>query len=82
MSINFLSKQVVVFGAGRSGLAATNLLLQYGAEVILTDDAPFEQLLLLNAFNKKDHAKLTLKLGGGRPIISRDSCAALILSPG
>jgi len=82
MSINFLSKQVVVFGAGRSGLAATNLLLQYGAEVILTDDASFEELPLLKAFDKIDHAKLTLKLCGDRPIISKDSCAALILSPG
>ncbi|MBP1763085.1 MAG: murD [Firmicutes bacterium] len=77
--MNFASKQIVVLGAGVSGIAVALILQQEGARVTLSDTRPREQL-------KQDVAPLEkagvlLRLGDQSPALL-SAADYLVLSPG
>lgn len=71
---------VLVIGAGRSGVAATRLLLKHGVRVILYDDHPREQLRYFNETDLFGHALLTTCFN--RAFDKSINISAAILSPG
>jgi UDP-N-acetylmuramoylalanine--D-glutamate ligase len=68
--------QVVVVGAGRSGVAAARLLASRGARVVLT-----EARRALDDLDVSDLAGVELELGGHRPE-TLQRAALVVLSPG
>jgi UDP-N-acetylmuramoylalanine--D-glutamate ligase len=72
-------RQVVVVGAGRSGLAACKALLRHGAEVTLNDAKPLSELGLAAAAAAEHGFQLA---PGGHPAALLEGCGLLILSPG
>ena len=68
-------KKTIVVGAGRSGVAASRLLVSRGAEVILNDAAPLDRLAEL------DGEGIRLAGGGHRPDLFR-GVDLVVLSPG
>lgn len=78
--MSFSGSHIVVVGAGKSGLAATRLLLKEGKNVTLYDDKPRSQLSLLDD-TLVAHKNLTLACGVGTKLDSASFDAAVI-SPG
>lgn len=77
--MRFTGAHIVVMGAGKSGLAATRLLLKHGAHVMLYDDK--ESRLKLLDGELSDHEHLTLHCGPNSLLLD-ESIAAAVLSPG
>ncbi len=83
-SESYQGKTVLVVGAGRSGLAAVDLLLARGARVILTDKKKPEEFnhSLQPLFERTDHSgNLALELGGHQSG-SFAECDFVVVSPG
>src|SRR5436309_15772514 len=80
----YQGKTVLVVGAARSGLAASEFLLSRGARVVLTDvrkeEAFAKQLAPLRALAGRG-GELVLELGT-HPAASYRDCAFVVLSPG
>lgn len=74
-------KKALVIGAGRSGLAATRLLLAQGAEVALFDDQPVSQLRYVRDFEHLGHRNLKSHFNDPHFIFD-SSYDVVILSPG
>jgi UDP-N-acetylmuramoylalanine--D-glutamate ligase len=77
-------KNVVVVGAGKSGLAAARLLAKHGAIVVLNDKKPLPELgaLGLQALTlAKTAGSVTLSLGG-HPAAIFEQADLVVLSPG
>jgi len=76
-------RTVTVVGAGRSGLAATRLLLRHGARVRLTEQADTTALRShLTALRREwPAAELTIECGGHTPSCLEDS-TLVVTSPG
>ena len=82
--MNYNGKDVLVVGAGRSGLAAARLLLTSGARVILTDTKhrnSLETALAPLLEIARNSGKLELELGAHRPE-SFGNCDFVVVSPG
>ena len=81
---SYEGRTVLVVGAARSGIAATEFLLSRGARVILTD-AKSEQALAAQITPLKQRARetgeLVLELGGHQAASFRN-CDFVVLSPG
>lgn len=77
--MRFTGAHVVVIGAGKSGLAATRLLLKHGAYVMLYDDK--EPRLTSLDDDLAGHEHLTLHCGPNSVLLN-ESIAAAVLSPG
>lgn len=76
---NWNNKKVVVIGAARQGLALSRWLASKGAQVILTDARPAEQLLAETAFLNGYDIQLSF---GGHPFELLNGCETLCLSGG
>lgn len=72
----------LIMGAGRSGIAASRLLLYHGAHVELFDDQEESRLNYFKSSDLAGHKHLRVCFGGQRPSLSLDSYKALIVSPG
>src|SRR5437773_11726814 len=77
--MNFREQKILVFGVGRSGLAAARALSRHGARVALTDKRPLEELGAYASEAKAAGFELAL---GGHPQELLDGCALIVLSPG
>lgn len=72
--------QVLVIGAGRSGIAATKLLLKHKVPVSLFDDNQHEKLRFFKDCDLKESSLLRTYFGGTFPEL--ENIKAVILSPG
>ena len=70
-------RRVVVFGAGRSGLAAANFLARRGLDVTLTDVRPSSELHIEDRLHPRVHHAF-----GGHPDDLLDAVDTVIVSPG
>jgi UDP-N-acetylmuramoylalanine--D-glutamate ligase len=75
-------KTVVVVGAGLSGIAATEFLLENGARVVLTDSKSEETLSnAIASLRTRNTGRLALELGGHKRETFGE-CDLLVVSPG
>jgi len=79
MTSSWAKRHVAVVGAGRSGVAATELLLQLGARVTLTDSRSVGSLAYDLAAVADQGAELAL---GGHPTELWEQVDAVVVSPG
>jgi len=79
MNHSWAKRHVAVVGAGRSGVAATELLLQLGARVTLTDSRSAGDLVA--DFSEVSDSGATLALGG-HPADLWEQIDAVVASPG
>lgn len=71
----------LIMGAGRSGIAASKLLLHHGAQVVLFDDQRESQLGYFKSSGLSGHERLSTCFGQ-RLSVNLSVYKALILSPG
>lgn len=77
--MDLTAKHIVILGLARSGLAAARFLIQKGAEVVITDAAPAENLAAQARKARDMGAELAL---GGHPAHIFDRADLIVLSPG
>jgi UDP-N-acetylmuramoylalanine--D-glutamate ligase len=76
---DFKGKKVVIFGVGRSGLAAARALSRHGASVVLSDKREAKEL---GAYaTEASTAGFGLALGGHAETLL-ETCSLIVLSPG
>ncbi|MEJ2111471.1 MAG: UDP-N-acetylmuramoyl-L-alanine--D-glutamate ligase [Acidobacteriota bacterium] len=81
---DYNGKTALVVGAGRSGLAASDFLIGWGARVILTDSkdrGDLDEASIASIESTVKSGMLELELGGHRPG-SFESCDFVVISPG
>lgn len=69
--------RTVVFGAGKSGVAAANLLASRGERVVITDAQPESAIALADSIDPRVECSF-----GGHPASLLDDTAEIVLSPG
>ncbi|HEX4803732.1 MAG TPA: UDP-N-acetylmuramoyl-L-alanine--D-glutamate ligase, partial [Myxococcaceae bacterium] len=79
MEQGFQGKKVVVYGIGKSGVAAARLLIRAGARVSAVDDRPEEELGDAPAALRSQGVTLRL---GPRPKGLLNSADLVVVSPG
>ena len=69
--------RTVVFGAGKSGVAAANLLAARGERVVITDSQPASAVALADSIDPRVECAF-----GGHPASLLDDTTEIVLSPG